>query len=94
MIAPPHYKCEVITHFKSAGEQKLKEALAVIKRVIKANGGAFKQESGPQVIGTNSNETDVAELMALASRERDEEGMQDDDEESNDEGMGDMDLND
>ena len=94
MIAPPHYKCEVITHFKSAGEQKLKEALAVIKKVIKANGGAFKQESGPQVIGTNSNETDVAELMALASRERDEEGMQDDDEESNDEGMGDMDLND
>ena len=88
MIAPPHYKCEVITHNRNAGEDKLKQALSIIKRVIKANGGAFKQESGPQVIGTNSNETDVAELMAQAARERAES----DGEESNEEGMGDVDF--
>lgn len=47
MIAPPHYKCEIVTHSRNEGEAKLKAALAVIKRVIKANGGTFKQESGP-----------------------------------------------
>lgn len=47
MIAPPHYKCEVVTHNRSEGENKLKQALTIIKRVIKANGGTFKQESGP-----------------------------------------------
>ena len=92
MIAPPHYKCEVVTLNRNEGEAKLKQALTVIKRVMKANGGSFKQESGPQVIGTNSNDTDVAELMAQAARERaNDEGSED--EESNDEGMGDIDLN-
>jgi len=47
LIAPPHYKCEVVTHNRSAGEQKLEEALEVIKRIMKANKGQFKQESGP-----------------------------------------------
>ena len=93
MIAPPHYKCEVVTHNRSEGEAKLEQALEVIKRVMKANKGQFKQESGPQVIGTNSNETDVAELMAQAAAARgNEDGS--DEEESNEEGMGDVDLND
>ena len=87
MIAPPHYKCEVITHNKIEGEAKLKQALAVIKRVIKVNGGTFKQESGPEVIGTNSNETDVSELMAQAAQERENEDESDEEE---DEGMGDI----
>jgi translation initiation factor 2 subunit 1 len=91
MIAPPHYKCEVITHNRNEGEEKLKQALLVIKRIMKERGGTFRQESGPQVIGTNSNETDVAELMALAARERANEDDSDE-EESNDEGMGDIDL--
>jgi len=86
MIAPPHYKCEVITHNRSEGEQKLKQALTTIKRVIKANKGTFRQESGPQVIGTNSNDTDVAELMANAAREN-QNGDDDSDEESNEEGI-------
>ena len=47
MIAPPHYKCEVVTHNRNQGEEKLKQALTIIKRVMKANGGIFKQESGP-----------------------------------------------
>lgn len=63
MIAPPHYKCEVVTHNRNEGEAKLKQALAVVKRVMKANKGAFKQDSDPQVIGAGSNDTDVAELM-------------------------------
>ena len=93
MIAPPHYKCEVITHNRTEGEAKLKQALAVIKRVMKTKGGAFKQESGPQIIGTNTNDTDVAELMEQAARERDDgDNSGDEDEESNDEGMGDVDF--
>ena len=47
MIAPPHYKVEVITHNRHEGEAKLKQALLVIKRVMKANNGTFRQESGP-----------------------------------------------
>ena len=91
MIAPPHYQCEVVTHNRNEGEEKLKQALTTIKRVMKANNGTFKQESGPQVIGTNSNETDVAELLAQAAREdANDDGS---DEESNEEGMGDIDLN-
>ena len=44
------------------------------------------------MIGTNQNETDVQELMALAhQQERQDSGSA---EESNDEGMGDIDLND
>lgn len=92
MIAPPHYKCEVVTHNRTEGEAKLKEALAVIKRVMKAKGGAFKQESGPQVIGTNSNDTDVAELMEQAARERANDESGDEVEESEEEGMGDVDF--
>ena len=53
MISPPNYKCEVITHNRNEGEVKLTEALAIIKRVIKANKGTFKQLSDPVVIGTN-----------------------------------------
>ena len=93
MIAPPHYKCEVLTLNRAEGEAKLTQALVAIKRVMKEKGGIFKQESGVQVIGTNSNEQDQAELMAQAQGERanDED---DSAEESNEEGMGDIDLND
>ena len=42
MIAPPNYKVEVVTHSRAEGEAKLKEALAIIKSVMKANKGNFK----------------------------------------------------
>ena len=42
MIAPPNYKCEVITHSKVEGEAKLREALKIIKEVMKRKGGHFK----------------------------------------------------
>ena len=47
IIAPPHYKVEVITLNRQEGEAKLKQALMIIKRVMKANSGTFRQESGP-----------------------------------------------
>ena len=43
IIAPPNYKCEVITHSKGEGEAKLKKALSIIKEVMKRKGGHFKQ---------------------------------------------------
>lgn len=42
MIAPPNYKCEVVTHRKAEGEAKLLQALVIIKDVMKKRGGHFK----------------------------------------------------
>jgi translation initiation factor 2 subunit 1 len=42
MIAPPNYQVEVQTHAKAEAEAKLKEALTIIKSVMKAKGGHFK----------------------------------------------------
>jgi translation initiation factor 2 subunit 1 len=63
MIAPPYYKCEVVTHHKAEGEAKLKLALKIIKEVIKKRGGHFKQKSEPTIIGANSDEPDTADLL-------------------------------
>ena len=92
MISPPNYKCEVITHNRNEGEVKLTEALAIIKRVIKANKGTFKQLSDPVVIGTNQNVTDTDILLQNAAMQR-EDDDDEDQEEDNDEGMGDVNLN-
>ena len=42
MIAPPNYKVEVITHSRADGEAKLRQALAIIKEVMKTHKGSFK----------------------------------------------------
>ena len=63
MVAPPNYKVEVVTHSRIEGEAKLKEALAIIKDVMKKRGGHFKQKSDPTLIGQSSNEPDVADLI-------------------------------
>ena len=64
MIAPPIYKCEVSTYSRAEGEAKLKEAMAIIKRVMKENQGHFKQKSEPTIIGDkHKDEPDVAELI-------------------------------
>jgi len=92
MIAPPIYKCEVVTHSRAEGEAKLKEALTIIKRVMKENQGHFKQKSEPTIIGANKDEPDVAELIdnfkARTGGEDSDEGY----EEDNQEGMGEIDL--
>ena len=93
MIAPPIYKCEVITHSRVEGEAKLKEALSIIRRVMKENQGHFKQKSQPTIIGDkNKNEPDVADLIDNMRQRVDGEDS-DDIQEDNDEGMGDIDLN-
>jgi translation initiation factor 2 alpha subunit (eIF-2alpha) len=66
MIAPPNYKVEVVTHSRAEGEAKLKEALQIIKTVMKANKGQFKQKSEPMLIGSSKDEPDAAELMKKA----------------------------
>jgi translation initiation factor 2 subunit 1 len=63
MIAPPYYKCEVITHRKAEGETKLLQALAIMKDVMKRKGGHFKQKSEPTVIGANKDEPDTIEML-------------------------------
>ena len=86
MIAPPNYKVEVVTHSRAEGEAKLKEALQIIKTVMKANKGQFKQKSEPMLIGSSKDEPDAAELMKKAQGDDSDEG-----EEDNEEGM-DFDL--
>ena len=86
MIAPPNYKVEVVTHSRAEGEAKLKEALQIIKTVMKANKGQSKQKSEPMLIGSSKDEPDAAELMKKAQGDDSDEG-----EEDNEEGM-DFDL--
>ena len=86
MIAPPNYKVEVVTHNRAEGEAKLREALSIIKQVMKANKGQFKQKSEPMLIGQSKDEPDIADLVKKAQGDDSEEG-----EEDNEEGM-DLDL--
>lgn len=97
MIAPPNYKVEVVTHRKAEGESKLKQALEIIKEVMKRRGGHFKQKSLPTIIGANKDEPDTADLLENMKNRREEQGGEvsagsSDDEEDNDEGMGDIDI--
>ena len=94
MIAPPNYKCEVVTHRKAEGEGKLKQALEIIKKVMKELGGSFKQKSHPTIIGANKDEPDTADLLEnMKNRQQEDDDDQDSEqEEDNDEGMGDVDI--
>ena len=92
MIAPPIYKCEVVTNSRVEGEAKLKEALAIIKRVMKENQGHFKQKSEPTIIGANKDEPDVAELIDNFKARTGGDDSDEEVEEDNQEGMGDIDL--
>lgn len=56
---------------------------------MKANKGSFKQKSEPMLIGASKDEPDVADLMKNRNIE---DGS--DEEEDNQEGMGDVDLDD
>ena len=94
MIAPPNYKCEVITHKKAEGEAKLLEALKIISEVMKQKQGHFKQKSHPTIIGANKDEPDTADLLDAMKNRQDQDGDEDDSdpEEEEDEGMGDIDI--
>lgn len=97
LIAPPNYRVEVQTHNKSEGEQKLKESLAVIKQVMKKNGGHFKQKGEIVIVDPkHTDQVDVADLIEqMKMGQNTGAGDSDDDsneEEDNEEGM-DVDLN-
>ena len=81
MIAPPNYKCEVITHSKVEGEAKLKEALKIIKDVMKKKGGHFKQKSEPTIIGANKEDADADNLIEKYRNKNDDEEDGDDNQE-------------
>lgn len=74
MIAPPFYKCEVVTHRKAEGELKLKSALTIIKEVMQKRGGNFKQKSMPTIIGANKDEPDTADLLENMKNRREADG--------------------
>ena len=98
MIAPPYYKCEVVTHKRAEGETKLKQALQIIKEVMKKKGGHFKQKSEPTIIGANKDEPDTADLLENMKNRQPNDGgdgqdVNEDEDEDNDEGLGDVDIN-
>jgi translation initiation factor 2 alpha subunit (eIF-2alpha) len=51
MIAPPQYKCEVVTLDKNGGAEHIEKAVAIIQKEIKKRGGMFKLLEGPTKIG-------------------------------------------
>ncbi len=83
MIAPPLYKCECQTLEKVRGIQKLEEALEIIEKTIKEKKGTFKIVNKPQIIGAKDDK-DIDDIKL------DDEGSSP--EEDNDEGMGDLDI--
>ncbi len=91
MIAPPNYKCEVVTHKKAEGEAKLLQALKIIKGVMKAKQGHFKQKSQLTVIGANKDELDTTDLLENM-KNRETEDHDEDEDEDNEEGLGDVDI--
>ena len=80
MHASPIYRVEVTTLSRAKGEDKVRKALNIIKKVMKKNGGKFKGEE-PKVVGAYQEEQEVAELIENAA------GVDDSGEEDNQEGM-------
>jgi hypothetical protein len=89
MIAPPQYKCEVVTLDKNGGSAKIIQAVAIIEKEIKLRGGKFELVCGPTRIGTKGDGIDTEDIIAGLDRK---EGESSSGEESNEEGMGDIDL--
>lgn len=97
MIAPPTYMCQVMTHRRAEGEEKLKQALEVIQRVMKEKGGRFQSKGEPVIIGANKDELDTADLLDNLKQRQVENGegeAVESGEEDNDEGMGELDAED
>lgn len=65
--------------------------MAIIQEEIKKRGGIYKLVSPPVKIGSKGDGTDADEIMANLQKNEDDSS---DEEESNDEGMGDIDLED
>ena len=84
LIAPPEYKCEVVTLDKVGGTKRIEDAIAIIEAEIKKRNGTFKLKTKVTTIGTRRDLTD--EIVVL---DQDEEANSSD--EDNQDGM-DVDL--
>ena len=89
MIAPPQYKCEVVTLDKNGGTERIEKAVAIIQEEIKKRGGIFKLVSAPVRIGSKGDGIDADDIIAGLNKNDDPESSG---EESNEEGIGDIDL--
>lgn len=87
LIAPPMYKCEVVTLDKNGGTEIIEEAVRIVQVEIKKRGGIFKLVCGPTRIGSKGDQIERDDIIAgLNQNEDDSSG-----EESNNEGI-DIDL--
>lgn len=93
LIAPPNYRCETVTLKKNEGLALLEEALREVERVIKGKGGTFKLSSGPQIIGDSVKDKDIEDIMKMPGEHADSDDNSSGDED-NEEGMGDLDIDD
>ena len=83
MIAPPQYKCEVVTMDKKGGCEIIERAVDIVQAEIKKRGGIFKLICGPTRIGSKGDGVERDDIIAsIAQNEEDSSG-----EESNEEGM-------
>ena len=80
MHASPIYRVEITTLSRIQGEEKVRKALSIIKKVMKRNGGKFEGED-PKVVGAYDDQQEVAELIENAA------GGDDSGEEDNQEGI-------
>lgn len=94
MIAPPQYKCEVVTLDKKGGSAIIEKAVSIVQAQIKKRGGIFKLVCGPTKIGAKGDDIERDDIIASLANNDDESSG----EESNEEGMNidlaDDDIND
>ena len=83
LIAPPKYKCEVVTLDKVGGAACIAQAVAIIEKEIKQRGGNFKLVMSATRIGQKGDGLDVEDI-------KEREISDDSASESNEEGMGDL----
>ena len=81
MIAPPEYKCEVVTLDKNKGTEHIEKAVAIVKAEILKRGGLFKLKSEVTRIGSKGDQVDRDEILAnLNAPNEDSSGSEDDEE--------------
>ena len=88
MIAPPKYKCEVVTLDKNGGTERIEKAVGIIQQEIKKRGGIFKLVCGPTRIGSKGDGIDAEDIIAGLRQNEDSNSSG---VESNEEGI-DIDL--
>ena len=93
MIAPPHYRIETVTLKKNEGLALLDQALKEVEAGIKERNGTFKLVNKPQIIGDSAKDKDLEEIMKMPGEYESGDGGSSA-EEDNEEGMGDVDLED